>query len=242
MNSKSLLLVGNLYARAVGTTGAFFPLLNGKAEISHSLDTQDVPNYGRSGGGKDQILSRVKEVKVELELWRWDKRNWALALGAPESAIVDAAPVVDETHVAYVDGMVRLNHVASAITGVKDASNAACAEGTDYKLVPGGLIPLEGGSIADGETIKVSYTKAAYINYQACTRLDAELECYYVGENENDGNKLVTADFWRMYVPPTEKIALMGDKLQSLKLKAELLADTTKGQGLSSFYSLRAQV
>ncbi len=120
------------------------------------------------------------------------------------------------------------------------ATGPTYTAGTDYEISPGGFWVFDGSAIADAQSLRVTYTYGTHSRIEAAITTSTLLEMVFEGLNEADSGKAVIVDLWRVSLPSAEEIALLAEDPGELSFAAELLKDTTKGVGLSSFY--RAQM
>ncbi|WP_423458033.1 hypothetical protein [Ottowia sp. VDI28] len=104
-------LVGEVYARKRGTTGARFPLGNVlELELSHKEDVKTQPNMRRLGGGIHGELRRVTDVEIKMTLADINVSNWARAsLGSARG--VEGGTVSDEAQKAVRGALIRTAHM-----------------------------------------------------------------------------------------------------------------------------------
>ncbi|MGK2898379.1 MAG: hypothetical protein ACSLE9_06800 [Burkholderiaceae bacterium] len=234
---RSFLGVGKVLARVYGTTGRRRHVGNvSKLDLTQKLDTKKQKNYTRPGGGTAFRLDRLDSVEMATTWLSFSAENWALAVSGASTTVATGA-VAAEVVTGYVDTTVALEFPPSAITTVKTADDLTTyVAGTDYVMSPAGFYVPPGSAIVDAASLHVAYTKAAHTRIEAAMNTGTELELLFEGLNEADSNKPAVINLWRVLVPASDTLSLIGDDLGKLDFKPELIADSTKGTGVSAFY------
>lgn len=238
--------VARVHVRAYGSTGKWRFIGNvGELTPSHEVDVQKVQDYTRPGGGTATRFSRVKAVNLALKMLTFSPENIELAI-AGDQALVAAATITAEVIKGYKGTTVPLLHPPESITAVTNSGATTTYDPVDpdtglgdYEISAGGLRFPEGSAIVEAADLKVTYDHDDYVNFEAATKTERELEMFAEGQNEAQGNAPWTGNFWRVSVPAADQLALIGDKLAELPFKCECLKDATKGVGLSAFYRQR---
>jgi hypothetical protein len=235
---------GILYAGAAGQ-----PLFDvgqvGSLTVNVDEDVKELLDTKAAGGGKINIVSRIKGVKLEMELMEYSPANLAMALRGTNTAITSGA-VTSEAITAHLGALCQtafLPDPASTMT-VKDAADAITyVAGTDYNRVGAGIVPLTGGAIVDAAILHISYTKAASNLVQALVQSQLEFRFVFDGLNEAQSGKAVTATFYRVKMSPGQNIGLIGADFQGIKISGESLKDATvTGAGVSQYFTIAEQV
>lgn len=104
-------LVGQVYAREHGDTGAPMPIGNVLAlELSHKEDVQKQPDMTALGGGTHAEMRRVTEVELSMTLADINVTNLARAtLGTTRG--VEGGTVPAEAHTVTLGGLLRTAHL-----------------------------------------------------------------------------------------------------------------------------------
>lgn len=236
---------GRVFLGPYGGGGAAIEVGNvSKLEFSVDEEKKDLLDYTSAGGGKRNSLSRISAVNVNMTLHDLDSDNLARAVFGSSSAVT-AGAVTGEAHTAYIGGLVRFNNVPNAtiapvVTG--SGGTPTYTAGTDYEVVGGGVVILEGGAITDALAIEVGYTKVAGNVVEALTSTSQEYTLTFVGLNEAQSGKAVVVDVHRAKFSPLSNLALIGDDFAALDLNGESLSDSTVvGAGLSKFFKVEVQ-
>lgn len=232
--------VAQVHVRAYGNTAKRRFVGNVSAfTLKQVLDVQKQRDYTRRGGGTAKRLAIIQSVEAAMTWLNFTPENVELAL-AGDSAAVVGDTVADEVVKGYKDSTVRLAHPPKVITTVTNSAGTTTYDaGTHYEMTPSGLYFPVGSTIADAADLKVTYDFDDYVNVEAGTRTDRELEVLVEGYNEGQSGAPFVCECWRMSVPAADELALIGDKLGELKFSAECLKDASKGVDESAFYRVR---
>lgn len=191
----------------------------------------------RGGGGNIASLTRISAVKLSLTMDSFVNDNLAIALRGKVD-IEASVSVSDELVTAIGGGLCQTEKMidTSDIYSVKDNSDVALVEGTDYEISAAGPIAIEGGNIADGDTIKVSYESKAASALEAMVNSGEEFKFVLNGLNDHNGKEsIITAH--RFKPSPTTGLDLLGEDYAEFQIEGELLADTSiVAAGKSQFF------
>ena len=233
--------VGKLYARVAGAAAGLMDIGDAsKLDLAVKEDKKKQMDSGKLGGGVRATVSRIQEVTLSMTLNDLNKTNIARALFGSEAAVAGAT-VADEVVVAYKGAMVPLVHInPTAVTVTSADAVTTYAAATDYEVRPGGIYIMPTSTIADGASLKVDYTHAAYDKVEAMTTGAITLELHFEGLNEANSGKPVIVDIYRAQLSPTKALSLLGDKFADLTVEAEVLIDTSKvGVGISRYLRVK---
>jgi hypothetical protein len=154
---------------------------------------------------------------------------------------ITTGTVTDEAHADIVVGALTMTtFLATSITTVKKGATTLTV-GTDYEVVPGGVIMLAGGpnSIVTGDDILITYTKAASDVIQAITNAGKEYEMVFDGLNEARSGKRTRVRVHRVKVGAAQDLGLIGDEYAALEVTGKILKDTAiTGAGLSQYVKI----
>jgi hypothetical protein len=240
--TKSYIGVGKVFVRAYGTTGMRRHVGNvSRLDLTHALDTQRQRDYTQSGGGTEIRIDRLESVEAAMTWLTFSKENWAIATQGTATAVVSGTVgTPGETVKLHKGGLAVLTHPPTAITSVTDNSGTTTYDvGDDYEMTAGGLFIPSSSGITDAADHKVIYTYGAYTRIEGAMGTSQELEVFFEGLNEADSDKPMLVDLWRMSMPAAETISLIGAELGEMSFASELLKDSNKGSGVSSFYRAR---
>jgi hypothetical protein len=237
---KPSMNVGQVYARPYGAAAApRVPVGNVLVvELTHEEEVKKQPDMTRLGGGTYSQVRRISGVNLKLKLADWNPLNFTRAVFGTLATVAGAA-VVDEPHVAYKGGLIRLVAPQPTLVIVKKA--AVVIDAAQYEVRPEGIFVPEDSTIVDADELTISYTHPEHVNIEALTAAAPELELSFGGLNEADSGKPVIVDVYRLGSGIAKTLALLGTDFGSLEIEGEVLVDPTKsGVGISRFY--RAQM
>ena len=234
---------GKVYLGPYGGGGALVSVGNcSRLELSIDEEKKELLDFTSAGGGKANVVSRITGVTVGMTLHDISGDNLAKALRGTSTAVASAS-VVDESHTAYIGGLVAFNSLPdpSQPVVVTDSSGATTyTEGTDYVRTRTGIEILSGGSITDGQTILVDYTKAAASVVEALVNAGAEFVLVFDGLNEAQSGKAVSVRVHRLKFSPAQGLGFIGDEFAGLEISGEALKDESiTTPGLSQYVQIQ---
>jgi hypothetical protein len=234
---------GKVYMRKYGSTEPLEEIGNCSVlQPGVSENRIDQNDYTIAGGGTYASVSRIESVTFEATLHDLNPLNLARALFGTNTAVTGAT-VSNEQVVARRGGLARLAHPSPTTVSVTHTSGTPTyVAGTDYEVRPEGIYVLTAGAITDAQTIRVSYTYAAYARVEGLVAGAADYEIVFAGLNEANSNKPVIVDMWKVQLSPAEQLALIGEEFAELTLTGRVLKDTTKtGAGISQYMRVQMQ-
>ncbi|HFE31937.1 MAG TPA: hypothetical protein ENJ17_01355 [Gammaproteobacteria bacterium] len=223
---------GSAKARPIGNCA--------KLELAISEDKKELPDYQNAGGGVANSISRISGIEASITLHDISPENLALAVFGSASAVA-AGTVTDESHTAYLGGLVRLVNLpdTSTIVVTDSTGTTTYVLDTDYSVNEAGIVPLDTGAIVEGSTILVDYTKKAGNVVQAVVNSGQEFTMTFVGLNEAQSGKPVVVDLFRVKFSPTQGLGFIGDDFAAMDLTGSVLKDTGKtGAGISQYFKV----
>ncbi len=209
--------------------------------FSIEQETKTQKNY-RGGGGNSASVTNVTAVKLSMELNSFSNDNLAMALrGLIEN--VTAGPVVDEAITAVHDGLATTAFMidkAQSVTVTNSAGAVTYVAGTDYDVTAAGIKVLSTGTITNGQSLLVDYTKKAGSVLQALVDSGADVTVVLDGVNDSTG-KPYTVKVYRWKPSPASGLGLISDDFSSFSIEGEVLADeTVVTAGKSKFFTRTA--
>lgn len=233
---------GKIKMREVGALAPFIAVGNCSAlTFGAQLDSKELKNFTKPGGGTYAKVDRVSSVTVNLTCHDLNGPNLARATGG-ESSTVAAGTVTDEAVVAYKGGTTPLSRPPSSITSVEPiGGGAAYVAGTDYLITPGGLEIPTGSAIVDpvagAANISVTYANTIQTVVQAMVNSGKEYELLFEGLNEAESDLPVIVHAYRVKFAPAQAINFIGDDFAALELTGTSLSDANKvGTGISQYW------
>lgn len=205
-------------------------------QLQYDEEAKEQKNYGREGGLLD-ATSRINKIGGTAVFQSVSKQNLALAMRA-STADVASGTVSDEPHAAHLDALIRTAHPnPTDVVVTDDAGTTTFDPGTDYRVTGAGVVPLAGGTITEGQAVKVSYSYGAYERVEALTDSQRDYTLHFDGLNEAEGGANTTVDLWRMRFGAVQSFDLIGDEYANLQLSFFLLRDPNQtGTGVSKFF------
>lgn len=241
MQDYSYIGVGKVYMRDRNQSGTGLVEIGNVSALEFGIDEEvkELVDYRTPGGGTLNEVRRIKGVKVSMTLAQIDPVNLARALYGTTSSVAQGS-VTNEEHVAYQGALVPLYRVNPSNVVVKNATNTTTyQEGTDYEVRPAGIYIIPGGAIENGSTIHVSYSYVAQDVVQALAGAQSEYELLFEGLNEARSGKPCIVHAWRARFGATKSLSLIGEDYARLEMEGKLLADDTKGAGISRYFTVK---
>jgi hypothetical protein len=216
-----------------------------KLELAIEQETKDLLDYTQAGGGKANSLSRITAVKANITMHDVNGENLAKALYGSNTATTSLTAITDESHASVQlstakEGFIttnRLINTGSAVV-VKVSPSTTKTAGTDYVVRPTGIEILAGSTIADGDTLLVSYTPVAEDQVEALVNSGVEWKLYFDGLNEARSSKPVSVTLHRVKFAPVAALGLISDEFAGLEVSAEVLSDSLQTTG-SKYFDVR---
>lgn len=195
-----------------------------KERFSRQLDS-----YGQA---LDSVAIN-KPPKISIEIDEARAENLALALkGTIEVVDVASGSVSGESITAAHDAYVALEYENVSNVVVKDETDTTTyTEGTDYEVNTrmGWIKVLSTGSIADGDTLHVSYDYGAKKAYKIKGSKQAEILCQIVLDGENVvNNKRCRVKVYQAKVRPSAEVDFLADDYVKISLEGTLVTPEDK--------------
>jgi len=246
MDDYSYLGSGKIYIREFGAAAAMREIGNCSAlSFSPQTNTLSLPDHTKPGGGTRNRVDRVGDVEISLTFHDFEGANFADFLRGTV-AEVTAGSVTAEAVVAYKGGFTPLARAAAAITAVEPAGGGtAYVEGTDYIVQDGGIFIPTTSTIpaptAGAANIEVDYSHGAAQVTQAFVASAKQYQLLFAGLNEGRSGKRVRVRAHKVSGGVLQELALLGEQYGAGTVTGALLADTTKGAGLSQYFTIEIE-
>lgn len=242
MADYSYLGSGKIYMRIAGAAAPRVEVGNCSA-LSFAVNENviELKDFTNTGGGTYNEVRRIDSVELSLTAHDLSSANLQRALFG-SSTTTAAGAVVDETVTAYVGGLIVLSRpVNTAVAPVvtNSAATTTYVAGTDYEVRKGGIYIPTGSAITDAQSIKVDYTGLGFDTVQALVNSAQEYEFYFEGLNEARSGKPVLIEAFRVKLGAAQNVSLIGEEFAALETSGKILADTTKGAGLSKYFTVK---
>ncbi|MBF0424125.1 MAG: hypothetical protein HQL73_14165 [Magnetococcales bacterium] len=225
---RGKILMG-LVGAAIRDIGVFEDLKVALEEETHELE-----NFETIAGGVVESVSWIKKAKVSFTLHELTRDNLALASLGMASAVPQGA-TTNETHKAWKDSYIPLNHIKPTVTSVK-VGGADKAAGTDYIVNSMGLYIPAGSSIDDGEEITVGYSYPAQEVVEAMTATNKVYTIIFQGANLAQDGRARIVHMYKVKLSPASELALVTKDIGKLPMIGVLLADDSQPQGKSQYF------
>ncbi|MBF0424331.1 MAG: hypothetical protein HQL66_00720 [Magnetococcales bacterium] len=231
---------GRLYFRPYATPSAPLIRLANVKELKVSIKekTETLPDYDDPAGGVAAMASRIEDAQIDLIIHDIQAPNLALALWGSATDVAGTS-VNDEAVSVYKGSLTCLARAGATAVVVKSSDGTTTyAAGTDYQVTGAGLLIPATSSIADGASLKVSYTYPAQHQVEAMTGTGQEVFLVCDGLNLAGNGRPRVVRLWRAKLKPAKEVDYINtDKFTELALSGSLLRDETRGDGLSKYFS-----
>lgn len=244
MADYSYLGSGKIWLRDTSIARAFTAVGNASAlNFAVTEETKELKDFTQPGGGTYNEVRRISAVEAQMTLHDISVANLARALYGTASSITTSA-VSDEAHNDILGGeLIPTNFLPSAIGIVKKGATTLTLNG-DYTVEPGGIVPILGGpnTLAAGDDLLISYTKATHDVLEALTQSGKEYELIFDGLNEARSGKRTRVQAYRVKIGALANLALIGEEYAAMEVSGKLLKDTTKvGAGISQYAKIEIE-
>tara|TARA_R110000868_G_scaffold19036_4_gene82369 strand:+ start:170 stop:907 length:738 start_codon:yes stop_codon:yes gene_type:complete len=241
MADYSYLGSGKVYLRVAGAAAPRLEVGNVSA-LSFSIAENVIvlKDFTNQGGGTYNEVRRIDTVEVAMTMHDLSSDNLNRALFGT-SATTAAGAVTAEVQTAYKNGLVstaRPINTASSVTVTNSAASTTYVANTDYEVRKGGIFVLTAGAITDAQSIKITYTGLAFDLTQAIVNSAQEYEMFFEGLNEARSGKPVLISAFRVKLGAAQNLSLIGEEFAALEVSGKILADSTKGAGLSKYFTV----
>jgi hypothetical protein len=235
---------GNIYA-APYAGGKLRNIGNcSRLSISTEEEEKELLDYQNPGGGQANKIRRITQVGLALTLHDLSPENLALALYGASSAIAEAA-VTGESIVA---GRVFKGGLVQTLTPIKTSVNPVVTgtggtptyvKGTDYDVVPAGILILDAGAINNATALLISYTKRKATAVETFTQAQGAYKLVFDGLNEAQSNLPVVITVHNAKFGAARGLGMIADDFAALELEGEALVDAAiTTVGLSKYMKI----
>ncbi len=246
MKDHSYLGSGKLLIREFGAAAPFIEVGNvSSLTFSPQEESKNLIDYTNPGGGNRNEVRRLTGVESAYTFHDFAAENFARALRSSVTAVT-AGTVTGEEVVAYKGGFTPLAKIATSITTVTNAAGSTTYdEGDDYIFQDGGIfIPADSTITAPSggaANIKVTYANAAQKRVEALTQSAKQYEMVFVGLNEAQSGKRVRIRAHKVSGGLLASMSVIGEEYGAGEVTGGLMADTTKGVGLSQYFTVELE-
>jgi len=203
----------------------------------------ELPDFTSVGGGNYDSVSRIKAMKIAIDVNDFSAENVSMGLFGTVAAVA-AGAIIDEpiTARAQLDRLVPTafmvdTTVAPVVT--HSTGTPTYTPNVDYTVSAAGITPLSTGSISADEALLIDYTKRALNVIHALTSSAQEFELVFEGLNEAGTQQPTNIRAYKVKFGPSENEAV-GSDFGVITLEGEALKDLTKTDvGVSQFLDIQ---
>lgn len=230
---------GQIYLRRRDLPVGLMPIGEASAfELQIETDEKTLPSNTQSGGGVAATAYSVSSMGISITGHSFTDDMVAMALYG-NAAVVAGGAVADEAHTAYKGALIpfhKIPNMDEAITVEPAAAGSPFVRDSDYAVTSAGIRILDGGSIANGTEIHVSYTSKAHSAIEMLTNSGYEYELFMEGFNDADNGLPFNVQIYRCKFSPTAGLGFIQDDFAENSLAGSALVDTSKtGAGISKY-------
>jgi len=231
---------GLLRIREYGAAAPYLPVGNCSAlDLVPQLNTLQLQDFTKPGGGIRNRVDRVTDVQFNFTFHDFGGANFARVLRGTAGAEA-AGNVTAETVVGYKGGWTPLAKYAATITSVEPVGGGTpFTAGTDYELLDGGIFVPSTSTIsapvAGAANFEVDYTTAAQTVTETFVTSAKQYSMIFSGLNEARSGAGVIVIAHKVSGGVLSTLGLLGEDYGGGEVSGSLLADTTKGAGLSQY-------
>lgn len=234
---------GHLLVREYGAAGPFLAIGNCSAlEFAPQVNTVQLTDFTSPGGGPRNRVDRVTDVQFNFTFHDFHGENFARFLRGTSAPVV-AGTATAEAVVGYKGGWTPLAKYAATITSVEPVGGGVpYVAGTDYELDNGGIFVPSGSAIpapvAGAANFEIDYTYGAHTVTEALVNSAKQYTLIFVGLNEARSGKAVRVTAHKVSGGVLASLGLLGEDYGGGEVSGSLIADTTKGAGLSKYLQI----
>jgi hypothetical protein len=189
-----------------------------------------LPTSRNGTGGTANSFRRIDSVTLQIKMRDYSAENLSMALFGHVTAVA-AGAVTDESHTAYLDGMLPFDYLPDpdqTITVTDGTGTTTYVEGTDYELRTGGIYVLSGGSVGDGSTVLVDYTKKAADVIEMLTHSGKNWRVFLSGLNKAQSGEPHTLEYYKVRFGAAPNLGFIQPEHAELALTGTAQLDTSK--------------
>ena len=227
---RSFILSGELYAAAkVGSKLEYFFFGNcSNLRVEPQENRIAMRDYTQPGGGNRNVVNRVTDVNINMTVHDLIPEVLQIAVrGITKDNAVEE--IEDQEVTVGNSSLIPLGKLSDPATIVveKDGVAEAFVAGVDYDPGFGSITILEGGAIAKGNKLKVSYDTLPHTSVEALTSSGGRFAFMLKGRNEAQGGKAVNAYFHNASLGLSGLDLIGGDEFGEIQIEGELLSDAS---------------
>lgn len=207
-------------------------------ELSIKGDSDRVEQLGTGRDNFGQVIASAtfaKPASLSFTLDQMDEEMFAMAFFGTNSVFTQASgTVTDDPVVTIHDKWVEMGaYSISAVTVENTAGTVTYVAGTDYEINTrlGAIKALATGAITSGQTVHVTYTKAAIssIQMKAMTKTNIRVRLVLDGQNYADGRNFILDVYQARLAPSGDFGFQAGSDKKFIEAKFEATMETPSG-------------
>ena len=207
-------------------------------ELSIKTDSERIEQLGTGRDNFGQVIASAtfpKPALLSFSLDQVDQDLFAMAFFGTNSAFTQASGTVTDDPVTTIhDKWVEIGaYNISSVTVENTGGTVTYVAGTDYEINPrlGAIKALSTGAITSGQSVNISYTKAAISSIQmaAMTKSNVRIRLVLDGQNFADGRNFIL-DIYQARLAPTGDFGFQaGTDKKFMEAKFEATMETPTG-------------
>lgn len=206
--------------------------------LSIKTDSERIEQLGTGRDNFGQVIASAtfpKPASLSFTLDQVDQDLFAMAFFGTNSAFTQTSGSVTDSPITTIhDRWVEIGaHNISAVTVENTGGTVTYVEGTDYEinLRLGAIKALSTGAITSGQSVNVSYTKAAISSVQmaAMTKSNVRIRLVLDGQNFADGRNFIL-DIYQARLAPSGDFGFQaGSDKKFMEAQFEATMETPTG-------------
>ena len=202
-----------------------------EVKLTIEKDLKEIASSRSPGGGIANSLDRVTGLAFSITMHDFTADNLATAIHGSVTA-VSATTVTSEAHTAaYHDGLLPFDFMPDTTVAYVVKNTGATITYTlddDYTETQSGIIPIstaDGGTMVEGASCEVSYTKLASNTIKAMLNSGEEVAIFIEMKNEAQNDKAVNIDIYRVKLSSADELSFILDDYGNLTITGRGLID-----------------
>jgi hypothetical protein len=182
-------------------------------------------------------LSAKKTANISIETSNFDAE--IATLGLFGTSTLEEAGAAVKTDTAYVGCAIPLDGFAESVESVTNEDETITyVEGIDYTISDSYVYITRGGSIVDGSTVVINYTKSQARVIQGLVKNEVNVAVMFTGVNTAEGDKPVRVEFFKVSLSPSQQRNLItASGVANQQIQGSVLsANRIVGTGLSKMF------
>ncbi len=234
---------GHLLIKEYGAAAPFLPIGNCSVlNLAPQVNTLQLADFTQPGGGVRNRIDRISDVQYNFTFHDFNGENFARFTRGNSSKVIGGTSTAEDV-VAYKGGWSPLAKIASAITSVTGPGGTPVyVADDDYMLDNGGIyIPADStlvDPVSGAANIEVTYSYAAHTVTEAFVNAAKQYTMEFVGLNEARSGKAVRITAHKISGGVIGTLGLLGEDYGAGEVTGSLMADTSKGVGLSRYFQV----